>query len=229
MFIGHFAAALAAKKPARRPSLGTLFLAVEWPDLIWPIFLILNIEHVYIVPGLMAACPLDFTDYPLSHSLLADVGWACLLAGLYSLIRKDQMGAAWVWLCVLSHWILDAIVHRPDLPLYPRSHMMVGLGLWNSLAGTVLVEGGMFAAGVWLYLKATRPRDRAGVYALLSFIIVLAAVYLANVFGPPPPDLKSLEIAGLALWLIPAWGYWIDRHRELRPPVAEVLDAPPDP
>jgi membrane-bound metal-dependent hydrolase YbcI (DUF457 family) len=225
VFIGHFGVGMAAKKPARRPSLGTLFLAAEWPDLIWPIFLILHIEHVYIEPGLMAMCPLDFADYPLSHSLLADVGWACLLAGIYYLFRKDSRGARWVWFCVVSHWILDAIVHRPDLPLYPGSRTLVGLGLWNSVAGTLIVEGGIFVAGLWLYVKATRPRGRRGVFALWSFILVLVAIYLANIFGPPPPNLKSLEIAGLALWLIPAWGYWIDRHREMRPP--EPSGVPP--
>ncbi len=227
MFIGHFAVGMAAKKPARRPSLGTLFLAVEWPDLIWPIFLMFHVERVYIVPGMMAACPLDLVDYPLSHSLLAVTGWGFLLAGIYYLIRKDARGAGWIWLCVLSHWFLDAIVHRPDLPLYPGSHTLVGLGLWNSIVGTVLVEGVIFVIGVRLYLKATRARDRRGTFALWSFIVVLVAIYLANLVGPPPPNLRALEIAGLSLWLIPVWGYWIDRHRELRPRAPDVKLLPP--
>jgi hypothetical protein len=216
MFLGHVAVGLAAKKPARRPSLGTLLLAVELPDLLWPIFLALGLERVYIVPGITAVSPLDFVSYPLSHSLLADVGWASLFAGIYYLAKKDTRGACWIWACVVSHWILDTISHRPDMPFYPGGHVESGFGLWNSRLATMTVEGALLAGGIYLYLGATRPRDTVGEWAFWSLMAVIVAIYLGMIFGPPPPSRHALEAMTLGLWLIPAWGYWIDRHRELR-------------
>lgn len=222
MFIGHIAIGLGAKRAAPRTSLGTLLLAAQWTDLLWPVFLILGWERVRIVPGFTAVSPFYFSQYPLSHSLLADFGWATLLAGLYLVLRKNRRGSLWVWLCVMSHWLLDAISHRPDLPLYPGGMRLVGLGLWNSLAGTLVVEGAMFAVGVILYNRTTHARDKIGDFAYKSFIALLVFFYLASVLGPPPPSVRSVEIAGLFGWLLVAWAYWIDRHR-----VARTLENAP--
>ena len=215
MFIGHIAVALGAKKAAPRTSLGTLVLAAQWADLIWPIFLILGWERVAILPGHEVA-PLYFAEYPLSHSLLADFGWAMLLAGVYLVLRKNRRGALWVGLCVLSHWLLDALSHRPDLPLYPGGDKFVGLGLWNSVFGTLLVEGTMFVAAVILYGKFTEARDKIGDYAFRSFVGVLVFLYLMGLMVPPPPSVGAVEIAGFLGWLMVPWGCWIDRHRTLR-------------
>jgi hypothetical protein len=216
VFIGHFGVALAAKKAAPRTSLGTLVMAAQFADLLWPIFLPLGVERVAIAPGNTAFTPLDFISYPLSHSLLAEVGWACLFAGVYTLVKHDSRGAFCLWFVLMSHWLLDALTHRPDLPLYPGSSTYVGLGLWNSRAGTLLVEGALFALGVVLYANATRPRDRVGIYAFWSFIMLLVLIYFGNLFGAPP-SVKGIAVAGLGLWLFVAWAYWLDRHRQPRP------------
>jgi hypothetical protein len=221
MFIGHIAVALASKRVAPRTSLGTLVVAVEFTDLLWPIFLLLGWEQVRIVPGMTAVTPLDFISYPISHSLLADIGWASLLAGLYLIGKRYPKGAFVIWACVMSHWILDAISHRPDMPLYPGGRIFVGLGLWNSLPGTLLVEGSMFALGVGIYLKSTRAKDRTGVIAFWVLIIVFIILYLANVLGPPPPSLKALKIGALCAWLFVPWFYWIDCHR----PAISIADS----
>jgi hypothetical protein len=213
MFIGHIAVAFAAKQVAPRTSLGTLAVAVDFTDLLWPIFLLLGWEQVRIVPGMTVVTPLDFISYPISHSLLADIGWASLLVGLYLIRKRIRKDALVIWACVMSHWILDAISHRPDLPLYPGGGVFVGLGLWNSLPGTLLVEGAMFAAGVAMYLMSTRAKDRTGVIAFWALITVFVILYLANVLGPPPPSLKALKIGALGAWLFVPWFYWIDRHR----------------
>jgi len=213
MFIGHFAVALAAKKVAPRTSLGTLAVAVDFTDLLWPIFLLLGWEQVRIVPGMTIVTPLDFVSYPLSHSLLADIGWASLLAGPCLIRKRIRKDALVIWACVMSHWILDAISHRPDLPLYPGGGVFVGLGLWNSLPATLLVEGTMFVVGVATYLRSTRARDKTGVIAFWALMIVFVIFYLANVFGPPPPNLTALKIGALGAWLFVPWFYWIDRHR----------------
>jgi membrane-bound metal-dependent hydrolase YbcI (DUF457 family) len=216
MFIGHFAVALACKKPAPQTSLGTFFMAAQLPDLLWPIFLILGVERVQIAPGNTAVTPLAFVYYPYSHSLLGVVLWATLFSSAYKLIRKNSVGALWIWLAVFSHWILDYITHRPDLALYPGSSIFMGLGLWNSRLGTFIVEGGMFVIALFIYLQATRARDKTGIYSFWAFVVFLVSIYLANLFGPPPPSVGVLEVSTMGIWLLVAWGFWIDRHHEAR-------------
>lgn len=216
MFLGHFALALAAKKVAPRPSLGTLVLAAQLADGLWPLFLLLRWEEVEIVPGITAVTPLLFVSYPWTHSLLALVLWGALLGGAYFALRRDRVGAWWLGALVASHWVLDAISHRPDMPLWPFGPR-VGLGLWYSRPATLVVEAALLALGVWIYVKATRATDRTGRYAFAAFVATLAILYVMSVFGPPPPGVQALAYAGLAGWLFVAWAYWIDRHRAPAP------------
>src|SRR5215831_9320071 len=113
MFIGHFGIGFGAKAAARRASLGTLFLAAQFLDLIWPTFLLLGIERVEIKPGITKATPLDFVSYPISHSLFVVCIWGLLFGVVYGLVRKDSGAALVLGICVVSHWLLDLIVHRP--------------------------------------------------------------------------------------------------------------------
>ena len=228
MFIGHFGVALAAKRVAPRTSLGTLVMAAQFVDLIWPLFLLLGVERVVVAPGATAVTPLDFYSYPLSHSLLADVGWAFLFAGAYKVVKGDSHGGICLWFVLLSHWLLDALTHQPDLPLYPGSSTYIGLGLWNSRAGTLIVETAIFTLGARLYAKGTRPRDFIGGFAFRTFIGVLFVIYLVNFFGPPPPSEKAVAVAALGMWLFVAWAYWVDRHRQVNaPPPRPALITPP--
>jgi hypothetical protein len=224
MFLGHFGLGLAAKRASPGTSLGTLWMAAQFLDLIWPMLLLLGIERVEIDPGNTVVTPLDFVSYPLSHSLLGAAGWAFLFAGLYWLLRRKGVGTFVVLLLVLSHWFLDAIVHRPDLPLYPGSSRMIGFGLWNSRSATLLVEGVLFSWGLAMYRRATRPRDAIGTYAFRTLIIFLVLIYLINLLGPPPPDSHTLALMALAQWLLILWAYWVDRHRE---PVMPAYVLPP--
>jgi hypothetical protein len=213
VFIGHFGVGFGAKAAAPKTSLGTLFLATQFIDLLWPSLLVLGLETVAIAPGITTVTPLDFTSYPWSHSLLAVLIWAALLAGVYFLLRKYPRGA---WVCgaaVVSHWVLDLLTHRPDLPLAPGTGARVGLGLWNSLPATLVVELGIFAIGVWLYLRSTRPLDRVGTIALWALIGFLTIIYFGNLVGPPPPNVTALAWVGQTQWLLVIWAYWIDRHR----------------
>jgi hypothetical protein len=227
VFIGHFGVALAAKKVAPRTSLGTLVMAAQFVDLLWPVFLLSGYERVIIAPGTTAVTPLDFISYPLSHSLLADLGWACLFAGIYKIVKHDSRGALCLWFVLISHWLLDALTHRPDLPLYPGSSTYVGLGLWNSRVGTIIVEGAIFALGGILYARATRARDRIGFSAFRSFIALLVLFYLMNLFGPPPPSENAIAFGGLGLWLFVAWAYWLDRHRRIGRSGDPVIESGP--
>jgi hypothetical protein len=216
MFIGHFGIGFAARRVAPRVSLGTAFLAAQWLDLLWPSLLLLGLESVRIAPGATAVTPLVFELYPISHSLLAVTGWGLALGAAYALVRKDIRGAVVVALLVVGHWVLDAIVHVPDLPLAPGGGTVIGLGLWRSHAATLAVELPLFALGVWLYLRATQARDRIGRYGLIGLVGFLFLVYVANLVGPPPPDATAIAWVGQSQWLLVAWGYWVDAHREAR-------------
>lgn len=214
MFLGHFAVALAARKVAGKTSLGMLVLAAQFIDLLWPVLLLLGLERVSVDPGNTRMTPLDFEHYPISHSLLAVLGWAAVLGAGWLLARRDRRGALVIALLVVSHWVLDWLTHAPDLPLAPGS-ARVGLGLWNYPAATLLVEVGLFAFGIWVYARATRALDRTGQWAFWSFTGFLAVVYLANLLAPPPPSVTAIAWTGLTLWLLPLWAWWFDRHRAL--------------
>jgi hypothetical protein len=216
MFIGHNAVAFAAKRGAPRTSLGTLTAAAVLLDLIWPVLVLLGIERFEIRPGVTAFSPFDFTYYPWSHSLLMSIVWSVLLGAIYFAITRYGRGAMIVGVLVFSHWVLDFIVHRPDLPLYPGGPK-VGLGLWNSIGGTIIVESAIFIAGVWIYLRTTRARDRLGSILAWVLIIFLVVSYVASM-KPPPPGTPPTTIAWVSesVWLIVALAWWADRHREAR-------------
>jgi membrane-bound metal-dependent hydrolase YbcI (DUF457 family) len=213
MFIGHFGAGLAAKKVDTKPSLGTMFFAAQLFDLIWPVFLLLGIEKVKIVPGISAANPLDFTYYPWSHSLLIVLFWSFLFGIIYFRIKKNLKSSVVLSLLVLSHWILDLLVHIPDLPLWPGSDIKVGFGLWNSVVSSVLLEFIIFAAGVYLYLNVTQSKNRKGTFGFWGLIAFLVIIYVTNIFSPPPPSAEAIGYAGLLQWLFIPWAYWVDRNR----------------
>ncbi|MFD3002149.1 metal-dependent hydrolase [Pontibacter toksunensis] len=154
-----------------------------------------------------------FTNYPFSHSLLFVLGWGFLFALVYWLFRKDIKTSVVLGLLVVSHWLLDLIVHVPDLPLYPGSSLLLGFGLWNSIAGTLLLEGLLFLLGVWLYLRTTWAEAKTGLYSLWALIIFLVLVHGANLFGPPPHSMSAVAWAGQLQWLFVGWAYWADRNR----------------
>jgi hypothetical protein len=213
MFIGHFGVGLSAKKLAPRASLGTLFFAAQFLDLIWPVFLLLGLEHVRIAPGITRMSPFDFYDYPISHSLLTAAAWSALAGLIYYAARRNRRDAAIVGLAVISHWMLDLLTHRPDLPLWPGGPK-VGLGLWNSWPAETALEVAIFVAGVWLYLKVTRARDAIGRYAFWALIAFLFLGWIGSLVAGAPPDTRSMAWGALIMWVLVPWAWWVDRHRE---------------
>lgn len=215
MFLGHFAVGFASKRLAPKTSAGALIVAPLFLDVLWPLFLATGLESVRIDPGNTAFTPLDLHDYPYSHSLLMAVVWSLAFAGLYLAVTRYRRGAVVLGLGVLSHWVLDFVTHRPDLPLYPGSGTYVGLGLWSSRVGTLLVESALFVTGVAIYLRATRPLDRRGRLGLASLLAILVLSYLGAAFGPPPPSVNMIIVASLVAWLFFLWAWWMDRHRRV--------------
>ena len=213
MFIGHFALAFATKRVEPSVSLGTYFAAAQLPDVLWPCFLLAGVEHVTIAPGSTAFTPLRFDSYPVSHSLLTVIGWGALMGGLHWWRKRRLRAAVTIALLVVSHWVLDWVTHRPDMPLTPWSPLKLGLGLWNSVVGTLVVESTLFVGGAWLYLSATIARDGVGRYGLAALMALLVVLYLGAAFGPPPPGVRAMAVSMLPALGIAFWAAWADRHR----------------
>jgi len=217
MFAGHAGLALAVRPLMPRQSLGLLFAAAFWLDLVWPVLLLTGLESVQIRPGDTAFAPLAFVHYPWSHSLLAVLAWAVAFALVALRGRLDRLGD-FLGLSglVLSHWFLDAVVHRPDLPLAPGLPPKVGLSLWNSLPATFLVEGLLVLGGILVYLRRTTAKDGQGTWAFVSLLALIIVIWASGPFSPPPPNPTAIGIVGLLSWLLPLWAFWADRHRGLR-------------
>jgi hypothetical protein len=193
--------------------LGALVFAAQFADLLWPILLLAGVERVRIVPGLLAASPFDFTRYPVSHSLVTEVGFGALVALICFVMHRNARGALLLGSLVPTHWVLDFIAHRPDLPIYPGGPRY-GLGMWNSIPLTIVVEYLLFAAGIAIYLSVTRAKSATGKWAFWSLVVLLGVLYPAALFGPPPPNVHALALSALAIWITVPWAAWADRHRQ---------------
>ena len=225
MFVGHYAIGLASKQLAPRTSLGVLIAAPILLDLLWPIFLLIGWEQVSIEPNPNPFLRLQFDSYPLSHGLVAVIAWATLFASIYFGVARYLVGAITIWLGVVSHWVLDYIVHRPDLQLWAGGSRFLGLGLWNRPKIAITIEAVMFAAGVLVYWRATKAKNAIGNLAFWFFVLALAGLYVAVAYAPPPSSVKKLAIGTMFSWLFVAWAWWLDRNRQAI--VNETATKPP--
>jgi len=195
VFLGHFASPLPPSGP-RPPLPSARSSSRRNSSTFCGRFVLAGIERFEIAPGITAVTPLDFVSYPYSHSLLTSAVWAGLFGGIYLALRRNTGAALVLAALVLSHWLLDAASHRPDMPLAPGGGTRVGLGLWDSLPATLAVEGLLFAACLWSYLRVTRAKDRVGSVNLWTLVAVLLLAYFGAVFGPPPPSVDASRIRG---------------------------------
>lgn len=212
MFVGHLAVALGAKKVEPDVPLAATVAAAFGLDLIWPILLLLGVETVRLNPGDTAFTSLAFDAYPWSHSLLMVVGWSGLVGFLGRRMFGSWRAGMVLGGLVLSHWVLDFVTHRPDLPLWPGGPL-VGLGLWNSIPGTILVEASLLVGGLWLYRRATSARDRTGTGALVALVVLTGVIWVTQPWAPLPESATAVAAGALILWLLPPWALWIERHR----------------
>jgi len=203
MFLGHFAAGLLASRSEPQVPLGTAFLAAELPDAVWPFLLLAGAETVEIAPGDTAVTPLRFVHYPWSHSLVMVLLWGLVAGLLYRRLGRTNRASFLLFTLVASHWLLDFISHRPDMPLLPNGPFL-GLGLWYSVGATVLVEGLLFLGAVVLYAKSRGPG--MGFWGLMTLLLV---VYFANLLGPPPPSVTGIAVSLIAL--VPILWWWGNR------------------
>ena len=218
MFLGHFGVALALKRAEPKVSLGTLFVAAQLVDLLWGVFLLTGWERVRIDPGFTPVTPLQFIEYPITHSLVGAVAWALVgAAAYYSWPTRDTsrhwQASAIVGAAVFSHFWLDVLVHVPDLTIAGEGTPALGLGLWRSVSATVAAELLVFGAGIAVYVVWRSRRHRVRPGRLTGLVVVLVALYLASLFGPPPPDATTIAVADIVgLLLLAAFAAWVDRR-----------------
>lgn len=209
MFVGHYSASFAGKAAEKQIPLWLLFIAVQFMDVLWAIFVLLGIEKVRIVPGITATSPLDLYYMPYTHSLVGSLGWsifAFLICQLVPSLRGRRTGLI-VGLAVFSHWILDLIVHRPDLALYDSVYKM-GFGLWNYRASEFILEIALLVGGVALYLKTAPHKSR--IIGLVS-LLVLVQVFGTFFSAPPGSDRMQAVLALVFYFLFAAVAWWADR------------------
>jgi membrane-bound metal-dependent hydrolase YbcI (DUF457 family) len=212
MFIGHFAVGLALKKTEPRIPLGVWLAAAQFLDILWPVFLLTGLEKVAVVPGITRVTPLDLQVLDWSHSLAMVALWSVLFGAVTFAFVRSGRAFLFTALAVASHWLLDYVTHRPDMPLAPHS-ARYGLELWNSMAGTLIVEIGMFVLGVFIYTRGAVPQSKRAWLHFAFFIGFLTIMYFMAIFGPPPPNNQTI-IGIMAIALVPLvilWASWIDR------------------
>jgi membrane-bound metal-dependent hydrolase YbcI (DUF457 family) len=215
MFVGHYGPSFAAKAWNKTLPLWVLFLAVQLVDVLWAIFVLLGVEKVRIVPGITKTNALDLYYMPYTHSLVAAVVWSAVAGAAYLLRRRSRglQGAGLVGAAVFSHWVLDWLVHRPDLPLYDDA-LKLGLGLWNFPAPAFLLEAALLFGGMGLYLRGTKPLARGGRFGMPVFGIVMLAIQGSVFFGPPPPSGQAAALMALFSYaLFAAAAHWLERKR----------------
>lgn len=213
MFVGHVGLAFAAKRMAPTVSLGTLLMAALLADLLWPLLVLARLETFQIRIDATAILPLEFLSYPYSHSLMALTFWGVILAGVRAaIVRSTLLPVLTLAALVVSHWLLDVIAHT-DVPLSPVSDEGIGLGLWRSLPGSLVVESALLLAGVALYARTTWGVNRTGTIGLWVFAAAFVAAYLAIVFAPVPQSHATVMWAAIALWLFVLVGYLVDANR----------------
>jgi len=217
MFLGHYGVAFALKRAEPKISLGTLFVAAQLVDLLWGAFLLLGWEHVRVLPETNPLLTLQFYDFPISHSLVGALAWGLVAGALYySWPTRDTtrhwQASAIVGAAVASHWVLDLIVHVPDLPLAGNDSPKLGLGLWRHPGPSVALELLALGAGLLLYLKGRTRRHPVRPFRLGIVLIVLLATYAAAVFGPAPPSVAAIGAGDVVFMLLMGvLAGWADR------------------
>ena len=217
MHVGHFAAGFIGKRVEPKLSLGTLVLAAMLPDFLWCIFMILGVEHVRFHEARGAVNYFEPYDIAFSHSLLMTVVWAAAFAGLYYFRRRLVRSAAILFALVSTHWVLDVVAHRPDMPLAPGLAARFGLGLWANIPATIIVEGGFWLLAIIVYVRSTYSKRKLATLVFWIGIVLITLIGYNNVAGPPPPNPNTAPIASLIYFsLVVAWAYWMNRLRPAR-------------
>ncbi|MFM5916449.1 MAG: hypothetical protein ACKOOL_02825 [Novosphingobium sp.] len=204
MFIGHWAPALAVAAKRDKPGLGTLFVAAQLIDWAFFAFLMLGVEHMRVTPGISAMNPMDLYSMPWTHSAAGALAWAAAFGLLIWIVLRDRAAAFLAAAVVFSHWVLDLLVHVPDLTL-AGSPPKYGFGLWNHPAVEMPLEIGITLAALWWYVAKRRPAT----IRVLALVVILLTLQAINWFGPVDsevtPATSALAFFAYGLATLAAW------------------------
>ena len=214
MFVGHYGISFAVKSVEKRIPLWLLFIAVQFVDVLWAIFVLTGVEKVRITPGITATNPLDLYYMPYTHSLVAALLWSGAGFITYKVAGRGAIYSSFlVAVAVFSHWVLDLIVHRPDLPLYDDTYKL-GFGLWNYPVLAFALEATLLLGGIFLYLRASKPKSSIGKYGMLVFGIVMLLMQGVVFFGSPPDSPSAAALTALISYaVLAAAAYWLEKKR----------------
>ncbi len=203
MFAGHYGVSYAVRPFEPRLPLWVWFIAVQWLDVVWSLLVFLGIERLNIVPGFTEANALDLYYMPYTHGLPGSIVLSLILGGVVALFTSGKAVRTILLIAgaSFSHWILDLIVHVPDLPLYDNT-AKVGLGLWRHIVLSFPLELLVLGAGAWLYARSATFRGATGRYLYWGFVIFLGLVQVYANFGPPPTTPKSMGMIALSLYSV---------------------------
>lgn len=213
MFVGHYGVSFAARRSGTRVPLWVWFIAVQWLDVVWSVLVLTGIEKLRIVPGFTEANPLDLYYMPYTHGLPGAIALSLIFGGIVALFTTGNRGATILLVAAasFSHWVLDLLVHTPDLPLYDNT-AKVGFGLWRHVAFSFPLELIVLGLGAWLYARLTGFASAKGKYAFWSFVVFLAAMQVYANFGPPPASPEAMAVMALAFYLVLALlAAWVER------------------
>jgi heme A synthase len=219
MFIGHYGVALGLKRAEKGAPLGWLFLATQLPDILLFSFTLLGIEHLNIVENFTPSTDFELVSVPYSHSLVGTILWALVVYLLWRILSpksdpsRNRVAIA-LAAAVLSHWVLDLLVHTPDLPLLGNDSPKLGLGIWNNALITLSLETALLLAGAWVYLQGSRPTSAIGKFGIPLLVLFMIAANVYNIYGPPPANPVALAATSLMIYLtFGAIAFWLDRKR----------------
>ena len=219
MNMGHYSVALALKRVEKRVSLGWLFLAAQWLDILLFLFVLLGVERLRIVENFTPSTHFELEFIPYTHGLVGSLVWAAVGYVAVRLVPakekvKRKRVALVIAAAVFLHWVLDLIVHTPDLPLLGDDSPKLGLGLWNYAFATFALEALLLLVGLWLYLRGTKAQNVSGKYGMIAFAVVLIAMNAFIMFGPPPESVNFSVVSLLVLYLVfTGIAFWLDQKR----------------
>jgi hypothetical protein len=219
MFVGHYGVAFAARRVGERVPLWVWFVAVQWLDVVWSVLVLLGIEKLRIVPGFTEANALDLYYMPYTHGLPGSILLSLVLGAIVALLSSGNRATTCLLVAAasFSHWILDLVVHVPDLPLYDNA-AKVGLGLWRHVGSSFPLELIVLGLGAWLYARKTTFASVRGRYVFAAFVMLLAAVQVIANFGPPPDSPRAMAVTALAFYgVLAGLAAWVERIAMLAP------------
>ena len=210
---------MALGRADRRVNLGVLVFAALLPDFVLWLLVLLGWESVTIPANFMSTHQPAFV-FPYSHGLIASLGWSVLVgAAAYRwYLRPTQAKwrvAAVVSVAVFSHWLLDALVHAPELPLAGAGSAKAGLGLWRDMPVALAVESFIALAGLYLFVSAAKLSAAKKLSLSILSLLIIAMTVVGMTVAAPPPSAAAMAVSSLiTIIVVSVLAGWLGKPRQ---------------